>query len=237
VAYSDGDFKVVSSGLDWFFRAVDWGEKGKILCSQKKGTEEGFSGPIYEFGWDGKKYKDMRKAKIPKGINLYGFAPFTHDGKTDFVYIDSDFKLKMMDEKGKVIWRSRDDYASDNRFQFKYLDILGNHPDEFAVVNVRIIAKGEDIFLIRNMSAIGEVFARAKYYNKGEVKRLAWTGAMFMETWRSQEISGYLADFQYQETKQDQAKELIVAVNLARESILSLSTSSALMVGRVPAVQ
>jgi len=237
VAYSDGDFKVVSSGLDWFFRAVDWGEKGKILCSQKKGTEEGFSGPIYEFGWDGKKYKDMRKAKIPKGINLYGFAPFAHDGKTDFVYIDSDFKLKMMNEKGKVTWRSRDDYASDNRFQFKYLDVLANRPDEFAFVNVRVIAKGEDIFIIRNMSAIGEIFARAKYYNRGEVKRLAWTGAVFMETWRSQEISGYLADFQYQERKQDQAKELIVAVNLPKESILSMDASSALMVSRVPAVQ
>jgi len=233
VAYSDGDFKVVSSGLDWFFRAVDWGGKGKVLFSQKKGTDEGFSGPIYEFGWDGKKYRDMRKAKIPKGINLYGFAPFSHDGKMDFVYIDSEFKLKMMNEKGKVIWRSKEDYGSDNRFQFKYLDVLGNTPDEFAFVNVRVIAKGEDIFIIRNISAIGQIFARAKYYNKGEVKRLAWTGAMFMETWRSQEIPGYLADFQYQEMKQDQAKELIVAVNLPKESILSMDASSALMVSRI----
>jgi len=198
VAFSDGDFKVVSSGLDWFFRAVDWGEKGKVLFSQKKGKDEGLSGPIYEFGWDGKKYKDMRKAKIPKGINLYGFAPFSHDGKTDFVYIDSDFRLKMMNEKGKVIWRGKEDYGSDNSFQVKYFNQMGNLPDESAFVNVRIIAKGEDIFIIQNISAIGQIFGRAKYYNKGEVKRLAWTGAMFMETWRSQEISGYLADFQYQ---------------------------------------
>jgi len=235
VAHSDGDFKVVSSGLDWFFRAVEWGEKGKVLFSQNMGTEEGFSGPIYEFGWDGKKYKDMGKAKIPKGINLYGFAPFSHDGKTDFVYIDSDFTLKMMNEKGKVIWRSKEEYASDNRFQFKYLNVYGNRPDEFAFVNVRVFAKGEEIFIIRNISAIGQIFARAKYYNKGEVKRLAWTGAMFMETWRSQEISGYLADFQYQEKKQDQANELIVAVSLPKESILSTEVSSALMVSRLPA--
>jgi hypothetical protein len=230
VAHSDGNFKAVSSGLDWFFRAVEWGEKGKVLFSQKMGTDEGFSGPIYEFGWDGKKYKDMGKAKIPKGINLYGFTPFSHDGKTDFVYIDSDFTLKMVDEKGKVIWRSKDDYGSDNRFQFKDINVYANTPDEFAFVNVRVIAKGEEIFIIRNISAIGQIFARAQYYTKGELKRLTWTGAMFMETWRSQEISGYLADFQYQERKQDQAKELIVAVNLA-----STEGSGALMVGRVPA--
>jgi hypothetical protein len=237
VAYTNGDYKVVSSGLDWFFRAVDWGEKGKILLGQRKGDEKGFTGPIYEFGWDGKKYKDMRKANIPKGINLYGFAPFSHDGKTEFAYIDFDFKLKVMNEKGKVIWRSKEDYGSDNRFQFKYLWWEGNLPDEFAIVNVRVIAKGEEIFIIRNISAIGQIFARAKYYNKGEVKRLAWTGAMFMESWRSQEISGYLADFQLQERKEDRAKELVVAVVMPKESILSMDASSALMVSRLQAMQ
>jgi hypothetical protein len=237
VAYRDGGFKVVSSGLDWFFRAVDWGEKGKVLFGQGMSKDEGFSGPIYEIGWDGKKYKDMRKANIPKGINLYGFAPFFHDGKTDFAYIDSDFKLKVMNEKGKIIWRSRDDYGSENRFQFKVQNVWGNVPDEYAAVNVRVIAKGEDIFIIRNISAIGEIFARTKYYNKGEVKRLAWTGAMFVETWRSQEISGYLADFQLQERKEDPAKEVIVAVALSKESMFSTDASSALMFSPLPAVQ
>jgi len=237
VAYSDGDYRVVSSGLDWFLRAVDWGEKGKVLLGQKKGTGEGFIGPIHEFGWDGKKYKETRDAKIPKGISLYGFTPFFHDGKTDFAYIDSDFKLKVMNEKGKVIWRSKEDYASDNSFQVKYQNVLGNVPDEYAFVNVRVIAKGDELFLIRNISAVGQIFARAKYYNRGEVKRLAWTGAMFMETWRSQEVSGYLADFQFQGRKQDQAKELIVAVVLPKESIFSSEVSSALMVSRLPAAQ
>jgi hypothetical protein len=237
VAFTDGDHKIVSSGLDWFFRAVDWGGKGKVLLGQKKGDEKGFSGPIYEFGWDGKKYQDIRQAKIPKGINLYGFAPFSHDGKMDFVYIDSDFKLKVMNEKGKVIWRSRDDYGSNNTFEIKVLNKQGNVPDEFAFVNVRVIAQGEDIFIIRNISAIGQIFARAKYYNKGEVKQLAWTGAMFMETWRSQEISGYLADFQLQERKEDKAKEIFVAVALPKESVLSSDASSALMVRPLQAMQ
>ena len=31
------------------------------------------------------------------------------------------------------------------------------------------------------------------------MQRLYWTGALFVETWKSSEISGYLADFQIQD--------------------------------------
>ena len=236
VAYSDGEYRIVSSGLDWFLRAVDWGEKGRILLGQKKGMGQGFIAPIYEFGWDGKKYKEIRDAEIPKGINLYGFAPFFHDGQVDFPFIDSDFRLKVMNEKGKVTWRSKDAYGSDNTFPIKSIeeDTTGaDTGDTLGFVNVRVMAKGNEIFVIRNISPIGQFLKRVQYYNRGQVERLVWTGAMFMEAWRSQEISGCLADFQFQEGKQDQARELVVAVNLPKESLLSGGVYSALMVNRL----
>jgi hypothetical protein len=42
-----------------------------------------------------------------------------------------------------------------------------------------------------------------------------------------------LADFQIQDIIGDQGKELIIAVNLPKESVLSWEKSSALMVGRL----
>jgi hypothetical protein len=240
VAYNDGDYRIVSSGLAWFFRAVDWGEKGRVLLGQQKGAGEGFVGSIYEFAWDGKKYKESRAAKIPRGVPLYGFAPFFHDGQVDFPFIDSDFRLKVMNEKGKVIWRSKDAYGSDNSFPLRPVEVDAAGPDTgdtLGFVNVRVIAKGNEIFVLHNISPIGQFLKRTQYYNRGQVQRLVWTGALFMEAWRSQEISGYLADFQFQEGKQDQARELIVAVNLPRESLLSGGGSSALMVNRLQAIR
>ncbi|MGQ9695729.1 MAG: FG-GAP-like repeat-containing protein, partial [Thermodesulfobacteriota bacterium] len=234
VAFKEGAFRQVASDLDWFLRVVEWEEKGKILLGQGKGQQAAWEGPISELSWKGKDLKEISKAPIPKGIPIYSFAPFKHDNRTDFIYIDSDFRMKMMNSQGKVIWRSKEIYGSENSLQIKSLT-PGTGPyegDEFAFVNVRLVAKGKEIIVIRNISPIGDFFKRQKYFNKGEVQSLIWTGAMFMENWKSREISGYLADFQIQDLDGDQKKELIIAVNLPRESILSLEKNSVLLLTR-----
>jgi len=78
---------------------------------------------------------------------------------------------------------------------------------------------------------------RQQYYNKGVMQRLEWTGALFVETWKSPEISGYMVDFQIQDIDNNREPELIVAVNLPKESIFSGEKNSALMVSRVSGVQ
>jgi hypothetical protein len=218
---------------------VYWEYKGKVLLGQKKGNSAGWQGPIYELGWDGKGYKEIRKADLPKGPTIYGFTPFTHDGKTAFIFIDdSDFRMKAIDQRGKVIWRSRDTYGSDNGFRVKEVPTFTYaEGDEFVFVNVRVISQGEEILVIRNKSPVGQIFKRQKYYSGGEVQRLVWNGAMLMENWKSQEIPGYLVDFQIQDIIGDQGKELIVAVNLPKESMLSFEKNSALMVSRLQGIQ
>jgi TolB-like protein len=235
VAFKDGDFRVVAADLDWFFRVVDWEGRGPVLLGQQKGVDRGFYGPIYEMGWDGQKYKDIRKADIPGAVySPYGFAPIRHGDQTYFAYIDSDFRLKVLDRKGKQVWRSTTYYGSDIAFQVKIL--LGTGPyqgDEFSFVNVRLLARGDETILIRNHSPVGNFFKREKVFSGGEIQALVWSGSTFIERWTSKTIEGYVADFQVQDFDTVPGKELIVAVNLPKESILSRGGSSALMVSRV----
>jgi hypothetical protein len=236
VAFQEGDFRVVASELDWFFRVLEWEGKGPVLLGQQKGVESGFYGPIYEIGWDGKKYKDLRKADIPKDVfSPYGFAPFRYGDETYFVYIDSDFRLKVLNQKGKQVWRSTAYYGSDIAFQVKVLQpgVASSQGDEFSFVNVRLLARGDEILLIHNLSPVSDLFKRQKVFSGGEIQALGWTGSMFMERWKSKLIEGYVADFQVQDFDTLPGKELIVMVNLPKESILSLKGSSALMVSRV----
>jgi hypothetical protein len=143
-----------------------------------------------------------------------------------------------MNEKGKVVWRSRDDYGSDNVFRVKPMAVgpglRFEDADDLAYVNGRVIRKGNDFLVIRNISATGQFLKRSKFYTKGEVQVLTWTGAMFMTSWKSQEIPGYVADFQIQDVDHTGRKALIVAVNLPTEGFLSGGKNSALMVSRMP---
>jgi hypothetical protein len=54
-----------------------------------------------------------------------------------------------------------------------------------------------------------------------------------MANWKSKEIPGYLADFQYGDVDGEQGKELILAVNLPRVGFFSGENVSVLMVNRV----
>jgi hypothetical protein len=234
VAYQGGDYRVVASNLEWFLSVVNWPGKGPLLLGQKRGLNTSFEAAIYEMGWDGKGYKESRKIDGLKIFSLYGFTPFVSEGKTFFAFIDSDFRLKVLDQKGKVIWRSVEYYGSNNVFRVKPMP-SGTYYEgnDLASVNVRLVSRGDEIFILRNISATGQFFKREKYFTGGEVQNLAWNGSMFMERWRSQEIPGYLVDFQAQNILGAAGNELIVAVNLPKESILSGSTDSALMVSRV----
>jgi hypothetical protein len=234
VAHQDGNFKVIAKDLDWFFRVADLGERGQVLLGQKKGKEVGLLGSIYEMGWDGKTYKDLDRAKLPGGLSINGLSTFTHEGKTYYAFIDSDFRLKVMDPKGKVIWKSQGTYGTDNKVRIKNLPgTTGSQDaDDQFFVNVRLWSRGNELFILKNISPVGELFKRARFYTKGEVVRLAWTGAMFMETWKSQEMTGYMADFQIHSLNREGDKALVLAVNFPGEGLIGTGKSSALVISR-----
>jgi TolB-like protein len=234
IAFKEGDFRIVASQIDWFLRVVDWEGRGQVLLGQKKGVDKSFDGPVYEMAWDGKNCRGTKKLEVPNVFSLYGFAPFVSGGATLYASVDSDFRLKVFDQKGKQVWRSSLYYGSDNSFKVKPIETLGKYQgDEIASLNVRLLAWGEEIIIIHNISPVADLFKRERVFTSGEVQVLTWTGAMFMERWKSKLIQGYVADLQVKDLDGTPGQELVVAVNLPKEGILSTGGSSALMVGRV----
>ena len=234
VAYRGGKFQTVASNVDWFLRVVEWGRK-KVLLGQRKAHQEVFEDAIYEMRWDGRTVKEMRRAGTPKGCTVFGLAPFEYQGQIYFAFIDHMKRLKAADSKGKTLWRGRATYGSNNSFQAKpALRAEAYYEgDEMAFVNVRLISQGNEILIIRNLSPVGDLFKGQKVFSGAEIQNLAWNGAMLMERWKSPEIPGYVADIQMGDFNGDRTRELVVAVNLAGESIFSRSPGSALMISRM----
>jgi len=237
IGHEEGNFKVIAKDLKWFLRVIDWGEKGKVLLGQGKGRDQGLLWPIYEMAWNGKTYKDSVEAKLPRGLSLNGLCPFAYEGKTYFAYLDTDSRLKVMSPEGKVIWRGKDTYGSDNSVRIKDMPqgMGPQDPDDLFFVNVRLLSQGNELFIVKNIGLTGELFKRARSYSKGEVQRMAWTGAMFMETWKSREIAGYMADIQFDGLNPGGEKTLILAVNLPKEGLIGGEKASALMISRLQA--
>jgi TolB-like protein len=246
VAHKDGDFKVVASDLDWFLRVVNWGDRGPVLLGQgrgfiarEKGFQLAFDEAIYEMGWEGKKLKNLRRASLPKIYSLYGFAIFTYEGKTNYAFIDSDFRLKVADLTGSIIWRSAATFGSMVSFRVRGTpggaeSAASDEGEEFAFINPRVISRGKEILIAHNISStIGGVLKRGGSYSSGAVQSLVWNGAMFMENWRSPTIPGYLADMQFQAIDSRSGNQLVVSVNLPKEGILSRESQSALMIARM----
>ena len=234
VAFSNGAYQKTVKDQDWFFHVVEWGSRGSVLIGQGKGIQSGFFGPIYEMAWDGKKYKDVRKIDTPEGCSLYGFSPFDYNEKTYYLFIDPQFRLRVTDTKGKDVWKSNTLYGTDISFQARPAQYgkagAVTEGDEFEYINVRTVTRKNEVLVLKNNSPIGQLFKRTKYYTGGEVQSLVWTGAMFTERWRSQEIPGYLVDFQVRDLDGNPGSELVVAVNLPKEGMLSGYESSALLV-------
>jgi hypothetical protein len=144
-------------------------------------------------------------------------------------------RLKVADTKGKTLWRGQRLYGSDNSFLAVFGDrnAGGWEGDEMAYVNVRLIPRGHEIFLIRNISAIGDIFKSRKLFSGAEVEGLVWNGAMFMERWKSPEIPGTVTDIQIGDLSGDRSPELVVAVKLSTESFFSGAGGSAIMISRM----
>ncbi|MFH0824964.1 MAG: hypothetical protein V2B18_19605, partial [Pseudomonadota bacterium] len=105
--------------------------------------------------------------------------------------------------------------------------------DDILFVNVRVVNQGNEMYLIRNISLTADFFKRAKSYTRGEIQRLVWNGAVLLETWKSKEIQGYLADFQLANLSKEGDRALVLAVQYPKELFSFSDASSSLMISRL----
>ena len=221
----EGDrFKRISDKNRWYFRVLDLPEKGPTLLGQKMGSEETFSGPIYQFSWKGKKFARGKKLKLPKQTPLFGLAiaDITGDGSEEIIQFDYADHLKVLSMDGKdLLYRSRTSYGgSDNFFdresvpEWDRSDRVAKRfylPGRILVLDSNGDGRVE-VIVNKNHFSTGRLFQRLRPYDKGQVYDLAWDGMMLAENWRTKEIPGYVADYQVRDFDNDGEVELVVAM-------------------------
>jgi TolB-like protein len=226
LAYEDGSFTYVAKNLNWYLRVTKIPGLGEALVAQRMGTDKDYTGPVRLVEWKDDKIKIGKKVKLPKGVEwIYEFTAghFTSPEAQEFLVKNEEFSdTRIVDERGRTQYRAEEKLGgSDN-----YIDRPGVRADkrgaassEFRRIYLppRIVVKDldgdgiEDVTAVSNHFKGGGHIERTRPYDKGHVAGLVWDGMTLTQIWQTQDIPGYVADFQIKDVDNDGQNELVTA--------------------------
>jgi TolB-like protein len=226
LTYEDGTFRYLAKGLSWYLRVVKIPGEGERLLAQRMGIERDYEGYPYRVQWKGKKVKigkKLKKDQFPKDFDwIFDFSSgsFTAPEAREFLALDSFGKLRLLDERGDVQWKSSEDLGGSDNYLDRptvFVDSKGGRSVDPRRIYfpLRIVVKDldgdgiDDVVAAVNKFTMGEFLSKVRIYDKGHVTALAWDGLALANAWRTQDIPGYVADFQIKDTDNDGRNELV----------------------------
>ena len=160
----------------------------------------------------------------------------------DILVLDDVDRMNFIGPKGKYRWTSSDHFGgSDNSYDtHKKRDINARPSDYYpwrVYIPPRIVVKDYDgdgineALVIKNYNSM-RIIDRAKVFEKGQICELVWEESTFVTNWRTQELEGYITDFQVKDVDHD-GKEDLVAAHINPASIIALKDTSSIIFFRL----
>ncbi|MBI5789628.1 MAG: VCBS repeat-containing protein [Candidatus Schekmanbacteria bacterium] len=236
--YNGQDFVPVYHWNSYFLRVLSAeGSQGKrLLIGQKSGATGIFSGKVEVLIWNKDKYIVQRELALPSGVNIYGFnqGDVNNDGKVETVSIDDHGRLHVYSEQGETIWKSSERHGGyDTAFYFKPKTVMTTTPGyaqgERVEIKGRIFLDDfnkngmDEILLVNNISATGNLFPGSTVYNQGYMVAMEWDGIGYAKAWETKKLEAYIADFTVEDQNADGGQDLILALALAKDGDKLLS--------------
>jgi hypothetical protein len=240
--YEEGKFKKVMEKAGWFFRVLDHPKEGPILLGQQRGADGLPVSPIYRMVWKKKSFEKGPKMNFPSEMTIFGLtmADIRGKGKPEIIALDKFDCLNIFSEDGKDRWKSKERFGGTNNsyetlrttdmaFRPGGADRPGDAPPTRVEIPGRILVKdltGEgvpQIIVNKNEFFAGKLSERVKIYEKSGIQGLTWEEDGLTTSWKTVEIKGYIADFQFKDVANDGNEELVVAVVVPPETEESIT--------------
>ncbi len=224
---SDG-FRVLYDTSGRYLRVVRVGTENWLL-EQDAGEDDPFDTEIRRLLWDGERFRDVSRLRVPRGVSVYGLAlmRLTGSPEPEVVAFTDDYRLTVWTAKGQRLWTSADPLGG-SAVTFEYLPTGGARRQAggdtiVARIAGRVVplpgtAPGPEILVYENLlPALQQgrgILPRlaATLFNRGRIHRLRWKDGAFVRVWQSGVTEGYIADFAYGDLDGDGLAEVVVGV-------------------------
>jgi TolB-like protein len=213
----------VRQGLRWYIRPLTIPGREELLLGQEPSyrSEENFLSPgVFELSLDPVKGQPVRGSKLllPENTNLFDFVydDINGDKETELILIDAKQKLLVYDSALNLIWVSSASYGGSKTYfgpawqKTDKDDISGLTAAEqsnrtLVFIPGRLDTKDitgdglPEVVVSTNEVGISKYLPNTRSYNGGSVACLGWYGQGLAELWRTNQISGYVADYFFDE--------------------------------------
>ena len=208
--WTAGGFRVLHETTGRYLRVVRVGTEDWLL-EQEAGEDEPFEPEVRRLVWDGERFRDGARLRVPRGVSVYGLALVRLSGSPDpdVVAFTDDYRLGVWTAKGQRLWTSVDPLGgSAVTFEFNatggarsQADRHERGPDRRAGCPLVSAATAPEILVYENLlPALQQgrgILPRlaATLFNRGRIHRLRWRDGAFVRVWQSGTTEGYIADF------------------------------------------
>jgi hypothetical protein len=225
--WADGGFRTLYEASGRYLRVVRVGTEDWLL-EQEAGDDEPFEPEVRRLVWDGGRFRDGDRLKVPRGVSLYGLALLRLSGgpAPDIVAFTDESRLSVWTARGQRLWTSGDPLGgSAVTFEFKPAGGARRQAGGDALV-ARVAGRvvplpgteAPEVLVYENiLPALQQgrgILPRlaATLFDRGRVHRLRWRDGAFVRVWQSGTTEGYIADFGYGDLDGDGIAEVIVGV-------------------------
>jgi hypothetical protein len=223
-----GGFRVIYETTGRYLRVVRVGAEDWLL-EQDAAEAEPFEAEIRRLLWDGERFRETSRLRVPGGVSVYGLAlmRLTGSPEPEVVAFTDDYRLTVWTARGQRLWTSSDPLGG-SAVTFEYLPTGGARRQAGGDTLVARIAGrvvplpgtslGPEILVYENiLPALQQgrgILPRlaATLFNRGRIHRLRWKDGAFVRVWQSGVTEGYIADFAYGDLDGDGLVEVVVGV-------------------------
>jgi hypothetical protein len=217
-------------------RVLDVEGEGEVLLGQRFRADSGFLRDLKVLDKKGDRFVKAGKYNLPRRLiktGIFGFEIFNVTGGdgNEILSLDDDWHLRIYNRTAKGKWEKYWESAKEYGGTLNYIDLpemsKKNSTQAFLAVKgnlkrIDLDSDGKAEVLVRKNVAggFGTFAVRVNNFKHGAVQSISWDVALLEDNWKTNDHSGYVADFIYEDLNGDGAEELILLVVEGRGRLL-----------------